>query len=536
MPNSTTKETADIELVSVHSEKPTHEPSVVTRLFYAQRYMERQYSEVKSQAGFGWWHDWVFSTLKINSLEPKTSTYPTWTDEKLALRSSHWLVCTGLLTSEIMGAYLVPNSYALVGYVPGNLVLIACFVLTLLAGGLLWWLFLLFDSPEYPIRSLAELGRILGGETWAQIVIFLQVVAMFLTAANVGISGLESLVILQDVRYCWTGLLLAFCTGLGIISSIKSFSNIGKFCLVVSFMNYINLFVQMGYFGEPNWQNAKSLLGLDPAPVVASNFVVQTLVYKLVAVSNISYVFAGSVVFPEILSEMKRPWDFWKSMIAAQTAILATYLVYGNYVYSQQGQFANSPAVFGISKISALKGLSVMTFIVGVLQGVFYGHVSTKVFYKNYFPRIFKGLDSRSKKGIILWYVSTTIVWIIIYVIATGVPNVASISAFTSALTMIPLTYVIPFWFYIWASYIKTNTESITNYDENTMEVNGYERPMLEFMKRGFNEQRLLFTFYSVVSLASLAFAGMGLYGSVEYMKDIFANTSATSFSCTSPI
>ncbi|KAG7869672.1 hypothetical protein KL916_005253 [Ogataea parapolymorpha] len=233
---------------------------------------------------------------------------------------------------------------------------------------------------------------------------------------------------------------------------------------------------------------------------------------------------------------MKRPWDFWKSMIAAQSAIVCIYLIYGNYVYTKQGQFSNSPSVFGLSNMTALKGLSVITFVVGVFQAVFYGHVNTKIIYKNYLPRIFHDLDIRSKKGQLLWYVSTAIVWAIIYIVATGVPNVASISAFTSALTMIPLTYVIPFWFYIWAAFMKTNAELIEDYNEATMEATGYQRPFMAFVKNGFRKHGFITVFYVCLTFASLSFACLGLYGSVEYMKAIFATTPATSFSCTSPI
>ncbi|KAG7822524.1 hypothetical protein KL909_004212 [Ogataea angusta] len=531
------KVTVDVEYHSTHSVEPVlGEPSVAARLFYAQRSLEKQYQEVRQDSSLGWWHDWVHSTLYIKTLEPKTDSYQTWKNEKLAIRSSHWLACAGLLTSEIMGATLIPNSYSLVGYVPGNLILVVCFFLTLMAGGICWWLFLLFDSPEYPVKSFSEIARILGGETWAQIVIFLQVIAMLLTAANIAISSLESMVILQDARYCWTGLLIALCAALGVISSLKTFSNVGKFCLVVSAINYVNLFVQMGYFGEPNWANAKNLLGLDKDTIVTYVVAPQLLVNKLVAVSNISYVFAGSVVFPEIISEMKRPWDFWKSMIAAQTAIVCIYLVYGNYVYAKQGQFSNSPSVFGLSDMTALKGLSVVTFVVGVFQAVFYGHVNTKIIYKNYLPRIFHDLDVRTRKGQLLWYAATAVVWVIIYIVATGVPNVASISAFTSALTMIPLTYVIPFWFYIWAAFMKTNAELIEDYNEATMEATGYQRPFAAFVKNGFRQHGFITVFYVCLTLASLSFACLGLYGSVEYMKAIFATTPATSFSCTSPI
>ncbi len=38
---------------------------------------------------------------------------------------------------------------------------------------------------------------------------------------------------------------------------------------------------------------------------------------------------ARVVQFPEMLAEMRRPWDFWKGMVCAQALIFAAYMMYG---------------------------------------------------------------------------------------------------------------------------------------------------------------------------------------------------------------
>lgn len=435
-----------------------------------------------------------------------------------------------------MGALLVPNSYSYVGYVTGNVLLVICFFLTLLGGGITWWLFLLFDSPEYPIKTMADIANILGGPFWKHLTIFLQMIAMLLTAASCLITATESVIILRDQRICWAGVIALMCGVLAMLCLFKQLSNLGKACLVASFMNYISLFVQMGYVGEPNWKNAEMILGLTEDTVVTYLFAPGTLVNKLVAISNISYVFAGSIVFPEIISEMRRPYEFWKSMLLAQFLILAIYLIFGNVFYSRQGQFSNSPAVFGISNIKAMKGLSFITFLVGSVQARFYGHLPAKIAYKMYLPKLFKNLKFESKRGTLLWFVTVAVFWICIWIVSVGVPNVTSISSFTSALAMIPLTYVIPYWYNIMALCIKSNAEKISHYDASTGQVIGYQGSFMQHLRVGFKAHGILTSLYGIFSLASLAFAAMGIYGSVEYMKVIFSSTPATSFSCTSPI
>lgn len=41
------------------------------------------------------------------------------------------------------------------------------------------------------------------------------------------------------------------------------------------------------------------------------------------------------MIFPEMLAEMRRPWDFWKGMCCAQLLIFVAYLLYGALTPSQ---------------------------------------------------------------------------------------------------------------------------------------------------------------------------------------------------------
>ncbi|KAG7832667.1 hypothetical protein KL943_004608 [Ogataea angusta] len=474
--------------VSEQAVEPVAVP-LVTRLFYAQRFIEKQYEEVKHEAHLHWWNQWIFRSLKIQSLEP-TSDYTTWRDDSLGERNSHWLACAGLLTTEIMGAMLVPQSMSYLGYVPGNIMLFVFFGFALVAGGLVWWLFIFFDSPEYPVRTFADIAELLGGKTWRH----------------------------------------------AVIGHLKQLKQLGNLCVWISVINYICLFAQLGFFKEPNWDNAKAVLGLDRGDVHSYAVAPQDFVSRLVSVTSLSYVFAGLLVFPEILAEMRRPWDFWKSMLLAQVCILATYLLYGNYVYAKQGQFSNSPAALGIANVAALRGFGFVTFITGFVQATFYGHLSAKVFYKNYLPDIFRNLRLNSVRGTLLWSATVCLIWVVIFLISAGVPNVMAVAAFTSALTMIPLTYMLPYLFNVWTLCVKTNAENIIFYDAAAMKTEGYEHKLKKYIKAGIRaHKRHSGVFLSILVLASV-FAVMGIAGSIGYMVYVFANTSAQSFSCKSPI
>lgn len=518
--------------------------NIYTRMFYAQRFMEEQYKSVsENDRIFKAWNDFIFQTLKVEAFDVNNSekTYPTWVNNNLSSRTTHWFVGVGLITSEIMGACLIPNSISMLGYVPSNILLFVFFFITIAAGFAVWWVFLLFDSPEYPVKTFADLAHILGGKWCKNAVIFLQIIAIVLTTATILITAAESVIILREQRMCWVGLMALLAGVMAVLSTIRQLSVLGKYCLVFSLVNYINLFVQLGYIGnyEPNWKNAESILGISRD--VIQTFAItphQSLVNRVVAVCNLSFVFGGTLVFPEVISEMRTPWQFWKTMTLAQTMILVVYLIFGNYVYSFQGQFSNIPTVFGISDLKALKGLGFITFVTGCIQGIFYGHICAKVVYKNYIPMIIKDIKFNSKIGFILWISMVVFIWVTIFVIGSGVPQVGAVAAFTSALTMIPLTFVVPFLANFFALYFKANAQNLQNFTPlshcsgsmvNTMDTGAY-------WKAGYCKYPYVSIFNGSICLASLAFSGLGLWASVEYMKYIFASTSATTFSCTSPI
>jgi len=56
------------------------------------------------------------------------------------------------------------------------------------------------------------------------------------------------------------------------------------------------------------------------------------------------YSYGGAMLYCEFMSEMRRPWDFWKALVIAETFIYVVYLFFGVFVYSYQGQYTINPA------------------------------------------------------------------------------------------------------------------------------------------------------------------------------------------------
>lgn len=43
--------------------------------------------------------------------------------------------------------------------------------------------------------------------------------------------------------------------------------------------------------------------------------------------------YGGATLFCELMAEMRRPWDFWKGLLAADLLIFCVYLFFGLFVY-----------------------------------------------------------------------------------------------------------------------------------------------------------------------------------------------------------
>jgi hypothetical protein len=83
--------------------------------------------------------------------------------------------------------------------------------------------------------------------------------------------------------------------------------------------------------------------------------------------------FGGSALFVFFLAEMRRPFDFWKSLFGAQLFIYALYVVFGIFVYHWQGQFTYNPAAQGISNAAWRTALNAISLVIGLIVCGLYG-------------------------------------------------------------------------------------------------------------------------------------------------------------------
>ncbi|GME72068.1 unnamed protein product [[Candida] boidinii] len=198
----------------------TENPEIETIMFYAQREIEDQYEKTSNESRFFKnFYKIIYNSLKIDKLSldnvindsPNANSiydYPKRTKAELIMKTTTWYAASGLITTEIMGAAFVPWGMGVVGYVPSNIMLVVYCILAVIAGFLIWWAFVMLDSPQYPIRTFADIGGIVFGDWCKYTIISMQLLFLIFTAGIITTACAQGLEIMRDERVCYVGLIL----------------------------------------------------------------------------------------------------------------------------------------------------------------------------------------------------------------------------------------------------------------------------------------------------------------------------------------
>jgi len=201
---------------------------------------------------------------------------------------------------------------------------------------------------------------------------------------------------------------------------------------------------------EPNYQQSAALYATDigpPAPPVHTTAGPPAGVEftgQLVGLMQAVYSYGGAMLYCEFMSEMRRPWDFWKALVCAESFIYCIYLFFGLFVYSYQGQYTVNPANQGMSPQGVLTAGNIINFLASLIAAALYGNIGIKVLYQNVFKEMFGLPDLSSTAGKYLWAGIVPIYWALAYVIAAAIPNFSALTGLVAAICIMQFTYTFP--------------------------------------------------------------------------------------------
>jgi len=478
---------------------------------------------------------------------------PQLTEEQLeqlasrrALRTSTWINTFFLLTTDIMGPSVAPWAMSYVGYIPGFLLFFFLGTAATYTGFILMNLFLKLDTEEAPIRTFSDIGERVYGSNFRVCVAFLQAIQLQL---SVSVLILGEAQVLQEMlpsgsSPCfliltsgWT--LFGMCVGF-----IKAFSHLAQLANWCIWMNISICIVCMALGGNPYtayvdpisnlpWSNPLNSVGeslpnfpfgpVTPVIAVTSGAqignaagggnAVSGTPFNTAAVANstmnIVYAYGGATMFVELLSEMKNPREFWKSLLCCEAIIIGVYMTFGLVYYAQQGQYVSIYPQFGIFNTAARQYCNGIGLFTAIIAACMYGNTGMKVFYFTVIEDVFHGPKLGTRKGSLFWFFIVITFWWMAFVIASAVPSINSLVGVVGALCIMSFSYTLP----------------------PIMQLGFYLQQDRTWRER-LTKLWWLKTLDLTIFLGALAATGIGLWGSVTGMIATVQSGATNSLSC----
>ena len=246
------------------------------------------------------------------------------------------------------------------------------------------------------------------------------------------------------------------------------------------------------------------------------------------------YSYGGAMLFVEFMSEMRRPFDFWKGMLCAQTFIYCFYLIFGLVVYSAQGQYTLNPAYQGVDPYGWQTALNSIQLVTSLIAALLYGNVGIKVLYNNVLMDLFGAPPLGVRAGKLLWVACVPVYWGLAFVIASAIPQVSNLSALIGAACILQFSYTFPPWLFI--GYVTRRDAMLEGdgFDPTTGRVVRRDAGWTRF-RRGFAKRWWLNGFHLVVFLGAAVTAILGIYSAAVQLREAYASGASSSFSCSNP-
>ncbi|KAJ7898431.1 hypothetical protein B0H13DRAFT_2031890 [Mycena leptocephala] len=461
-----------------------------------------------------------------------------------ALRLASWSSVFYLITTDVLGPFNAPFAISQVGWVPveqnsqrylpySDRFLGHSGPDCIVYGALLWRLFIRLDSLRYPIMSYADIVERIFGTRARRVSTVLQSVQLVVIVGIICLANAQALVQIAKHHICFSVCIVIWALIGMVIGQIRTLKGYAWLANGAVWLNLLLIFTSMGFVAHspPNFAAAFSSLGEQEGPVQTELFAKIPLFSQVNGIMNMVYAYGGAMIFPEIMSEMRRPMDFWKGMILAQSLIFSAYLVYGAFVYSQQGQFVLPLAYQGVSRYAW------QTF--GIIAAGLYGNIGIKVVYHNIIEDWYDGPPLLSTKGRYIWSTMVCLYWSLAFIIGSAIPQIQTINGLIGAIGVMQFTYTFPPLLRFGYDVISDAMVADKPYD---VKEGCYRRidswNQWSRWKRGLFSGRWYFKLFNfLLFLASLAMAGLGMWAAGETVKATFAlSGSATSFSCRAPV
>ncbi|RSL46543.1 hypothetical protein CEP54_013813 [Fusarium duplospermum] len=247
----------------------------------------------------------------------------------------------------------------------------------------------------------------------------------------------------------------------------------------------------------PNWTKEIAVVG-NPDFRDGSN-----------ACLRIAYAYAGNVVFPGYMAEMREPSkDFGFCLATLEIGSMIFFSLTAAILYGLAGQYTSSPILGAAPVISAKVAYGLILPAV-FATGLTYGHTGPKYVYVGLMRKMgaIHQITDNSLKSWGTWIGCVSVFWVIVFILANVIPVFDSILSISSATTIAWFSYEFSalFWFHL-----------------NWNRLQGWRKISLAIVN-------------ALLILVSLFMNGAGLWAAITELLDIFQTEGSSVrgvFSC----
>ncbi|KXS98641.1 hypothetical protein AC578_10043 [Pseudocercospora eumusae] len=314
-----------------------------------------------------------------------------------------------------LGVLGIPSALHTLGMIPGVIILIVVGAMTTWAG----WMVGQFKLLHPAVYGIDDAGKLMYGRIGKEILYWgFNIYFVFLSgSAMLGISiGFNSLSLHGACTAIFVAVAAIIGWTFGSIQTLGRVSWIAWVGVAGILTAVFSLTIAVGVQDRPA---AAPQTGVYKSDYVLFNSEA-TFAEAISAVSTIVFAFAGTPAFFSIISEMRNPKDFTKSLFVAQSGVALIYLVIGIVVYYYCGSYVASPALgsAGVTMKRVCYGLALPGLVASCMLFV---HLPAK----SIFMRFMRGTEHLTRNTPIHWMAwlgSTSTVVVIAYLIASGIP------------------------------------------------------------------------------------------------------------------
>ncbi|KAJ5464858.1 uncharacterized protein N7458_000544 [Penicillium daleae] len=324
-----------------------------------------------------------------------------------------------------LGVLSIPSAFDALGLVPGVICLIIIAV-TMSWSGYMVGVFKLNHREVYGIDDAT--GLIFGPIGREILGIGLSLFLIFCGAS--GILGLSIALNAVSNHGACTAVFVAVAAivvlGLASIRTLDRISVLAWVGLACMLTSIFIVTIAVGIQDRPD--------AAPPGPWVSDYKIVNSPSFTdgISAISQFIFAYAGTPFFFPIVSEMRDPRHYAKSLTVCQTVVTVTYITIGTVVYYFCGSYVSSPAL-------GSAGTLIKRIAYGIsLPGLFVtSTISTHMASKYIFLRFMRGskhLTANTLAHWATWLACVFAVIVVAYIIASGIPIFGSLISLVGAL------------------------------------------------------------------------------------------------------